>query len=244
MKSEGKSVRQRFLQHVFCGIAKWNDFQELVLKVYFETILGICTPKPGQIFPGSSKSGGGRQGCLRGGWGGVPSLQPSCQRRGGHPLISLACFFELKRGRRHLINLITAFLTNILENQVKFFHQRRLQELRQSLIFYVEVSVHLSWSQLKFYCLSLPQLRYNGFTKAETQFCISFLIYQGQIKCSRESQASLTGCLAKMKEFSVPQVEPSSTFELFGGQWFWVSRLKTPCSTPMTMNESGSDEAW
>ena len=90
---------------------------------------------------------------------------------------------------------------------MKFFHQRRLQELRQSLIFYVEVSVHLSWSQLKFYCLSLPQLRYNGFTKAETQFCISFLIYQGQIKCSRESQASLTGCLAKMKEFSVPQVD-------------------------------------
>ena len=43
MKSEGKSVRQRFLQHIFCGIAKWNDIQELVLKVYFETILGICT---------------------------------------------------------------------------------------------------------------------------------------------------------------------------------------------------------
>ena len=105
---------------------------------------------------------------------------------------------------------------------MKFFHQRRLQELRQSLIFYVEVSVNLSSNQifhlscysstflayklemqLNIYCLSHPQLRND---KAKTQFCIPFF-HQGQIKCSRESQASLTGCLAKMKEFSVPQVD-------------------------------------
>ena len=42
--------------------------------------------------------------------------------------------------------------------------------------------------------------------KQKHSFAFYFL-HQGQIKCSRESQASLTGCLAKMKEFSVPQVD-------------------------------------
>ena len=106
------------------------------------------------------------------------------------PVDISSLFVELKRGRRHLINLITAFLTNILENQVKFFHQRRLQELRQSLIFYVEVSVNLSSNQifhlscysstffayklemqLNIYCLSHPQLRND---KAKAQFSIPF----------------------------------------------------------------------
>ena len=41
-----------------------DGIQELVLKVYFKTTLGIYTPRPEQIFPGSSKSGGSRQGCL------------------------------------------------------------------------------------------------------------------------------------------------------------------------------------
>jgi len=53
--------------------------------------------------------------------------------------------------------------------EVKAFHQRRLQELRQSLIYYVE----------------------------------------GQIKCSRESQAALATCLARMQEFTLPQVKDS-----------------------------------
>ena len=78
------------------------------------------------------------------------------------------------------------FLTSLL--QVKFFHQRRLQELRQSLIFYVEVS---------------PDHLCHLLTMNITAM-IAHL--QGQIKCSRESQASLTGCLAKMKEFPLPQV--------------------------------------
>jgi len=59
--------------------------------------------------------------------------------------------------------------SQVAKLEVKAFHQRRLQELRQSLIYYVE----------------------------------------GQIKCSRESQAALTTCLAKMQEFSLPQVKDS-----------------------------------
>jgi len=59
--------------------------------------------------------------------------------------------------------------SQVAKGEVKLFHQRRLQELRQSLIYYVE----------------------------------------GQIKCSRESQTSLAGCLAKMKEFPLPQVKDS-----------------------------------
>ena len=67
---------------------------------------------------------------------------------------------------------------------MKAFHQRRLQELRQSLIYYVEVGDHV-----------LVDTRcYDHCT-------------QGQIKCSRESQAALATCLARMQEFTLPQVE-------------------------------------
>ena len=65
---------------------------------------------------------------------------------------------------------------------MKAFHQRRLQELRQSLIYYVEVG-------------DLGPVDRSPDRHP-----------QGQIKCSRESQAALTTCLAKMQEFSLPQV--------------------------------------
>jgi len=59
--------------------------------------------------------------------------------------------------------------SEVAKGEIKQFHQRRLHEFRQSLIFYVE----------------------------------------GQIKCSRENHSSLTNCLNKMKDFSLPQVKES-----------------------------------
>ena len=76
--------------------------------------------------------------------------------------------------------------SEVSKAEIKAFHQRRLSEFRQALLYYVEVSEEC-WRILSFY---------------------NFII-QGQVKCYRDNQSALTNCLNKMKDFKLPEVKDS-----------------------------------